>query len=45
MYDRLIACGYTKQMASDILELFPDPDELRRYVYFAEMFHNEERAE
>lgn len=24
MYDRLIACGYTEQMAADILKLFPD---------------------
>ncbi len=38
MYERLIACGYTEQMARDILILFADPEELRRYVYFAEMF-------
>lgn len=41
MYERLIACGYTEQMAQDILKLFPDPEELRRYVYFAELFHEE----
>lgn len=39
MYERLLACGFTDQMAMDILTLFPDPDELRRYVYFAELFH------
>lgn len=39
MYERLLACGFTEQMAMDILVLFPDPDELRTYVYFAEMFH------
>lgn len=38
MYDRLIACGYTEQMVRDILALFQDPEELRQYVYFAEMF-------
>lgn len=39
MYDRLLALGFTEQMARDILTLFPDPDELRTYVYFAELFH------
>lgn len=39
MYDRLLALGFTEQMAMDILTLFPDPDELRTYVYFAELFH------
>ena len=39
MYDRLLDLGFTEQMAMDILALFPDPDELRTYVYFAEMFH------
>jgi hypothetical protein len=39
MYNRLLALGFTEQMAMDILTLFPDPDELRTYVYFAEMFH------
>ena len=39
MYDRLLAIGYTEQMAMDILRLFPDPEELRTYVYFAELFH------
>ncbi len=39
MYERLLACGFTEQMAMDILTLFPDPDELRTYVYFAELFH------
>lgn len=39
MYDRLLALGFTEQMAMDILTLFPDPDELRQYVYFAELFH------
>lgn len=39
MYERLLACGFTEQMAMDILALFPDPDELRTYVYFAEMFY------
>lgn len=41
MYDRLIACGYTEQMAEDILKLFTDPEELRIYVYFAELFREE----
>ena len=41
MYERLIACGYTEQMARDILALFPDPEELRIYVYFAELFRGE----
>lgn len=39
MYDRLLALGFTEQMARDILVLFPDPDELRAYVYFAELLH------
>lgn len=39
MYGRLLALGFTEQMAMDILTLFPDPDELRQYVYFAELFH------
>lgn len=39
MYDRLLALGFTEQMAHDVLTLFPDPDELRQYVYFAELFH------
>lgn len=39
MYDRLLAIGYTEQMAMDILRLFPDPEELRTYVYFAELLH------
>ena len=39
MYDRLLAIGYTEQMAMDILRLLPDPEELRTYVYFAELFH------
>lgn len=39
MYDRLLAIGYTEQRAMDILRLFPDPEELRTYVYFAELFH------
>ena len=39
MYERLLACGFSEQMAMDILTLFPDPDELRTYVYFAELFH------
>lgn len=41
MYERLIAFGYTEQMARDILTLFPDPEELRIYVYFAELFREE----
>ena len=39
MYDRLLVIGYTEQMAMDILRLVPDPEELRTYVYFAELFH------
>nr|DAH26573.1 MAG TPA: hypothetical protein [Caudoviricetes sp.] len=39
MYERLLAIGYTEQMARDVLTLFPDPDELRQYVYFAELLH------
>ena len=39
MYDRLLALGVTEPLAMDILALFPDPDELRTYVYFAEFFH------
>lgn len=46
MYERLLAIGYTDQMARDVLTLFPDPDELRQYVYFAELFHaRQERTE
>ena len=41
MYERLIACGYTEKMARVILTLFPDPEELRIYVYFAELFREE----
>lgn len=39
MYDRLLEIGFTEQMAKDVLILFPDPDELELYVYFAELFH------
>lgn len=39
MYDRLLALGFTEQMARDILVLFPEPDELRTYVFFAELLH------
>ena len=39
MYERLLAIGFTERMARDVLTLFPDPDELRQYVYFAELFH------
>ena len=39
MYERLLALGFTEQMARDILVLFPEPDELRTYVYFAELLH------
>ena len=39
MYERLLALGFTEQMARDILVLFPDPNELRTYVYFAELLH------
>lgn len=41
MYERLIKCGFTAQMAADILKLFPDQEELRIYVYFAELFREE----
>ena len=39
MYERLLALGFTEQMARDVLVLFPEPDELRTYVYFAELLH------
>ncbi len=39
MYERLLALGFTEQMARDILVLFPELDELRTYVYFAELLH------
>lgn len=39
MYERLLALGFTEQMARDIWVLFPEPDELRTYVYFAELLH------
>lgn len=39
MYERLLALGFTEQMAMDILALFPESDELRTYVYFAELLH------
>ena len=39
MYERLLALGFTEQMAKDILVLFPEPDELRTYVYFAELLN------
>ena len=39
MYERLLTLGFTEQMARDILVLFPEPDELRTYVYFAELLH------
>ena len=32
MYERLLALGFTEQMARDILVLFPELDELRTYV-------------
>ncbi len=38
MYERLLACGFTKQMAKDIIALFPNMDELKMYVHFVEMF-------
>ena len=39
MYERLLTLGFTEQMARDILVLFPEQDELRTYVYFAELLH------
>lgn len=39
MYERLLACGFTKQIATDILAIFSDPSELSKYVFFVEMFH------
>jgi hypothetical protein len=39
MYERLLALGFTEQMARDILVLFSEPDELRTYVFFAELLH------
>ena len=39
MYDRLLALGFTEQMARDILFLFQDPDDLKKYIYFAELLH------
>lgn len=40
MYERLLACGFTEQMAMDVLALFPDPDELRTYVYDEEILQS-----
>ena len=39
MYERLLALVFTEQMARDFLVLLPEPDELRTYVYFAELLH------
>lgn len=40
MYDRLIACGYTDKMATDICELYSDdPNGLKAYVEIAEILY------
>lgn len=39
MYERLLKLGYTEQMAQDVLTLFPDPTELKKYVLFTEMLY------
>ena len=45
MYEKLLSIGYTEQMALDILRLFPNLDDLKQYVYFAELFYQGERTE
>lgn len=41
MYERLIACGYTEQMAQDICILYADdPRGLLAYVEIAEILYS-----
>lgn len=39
MYERLRACGFTEQMAGDVLNLYED-DALEAYVRFVELIHH-----
>lgn len=40
MEERLIACGFTEQMARDAVTLHPDYDDLERYVRMIELIYD-----
>lgn len=39
MYERLVACGFTDRMASDVFELCHDAEEMERYVRLIELLY------
>nr|DAW56281.1 MAG TPA: hypothetical protein [Caudoviricetes sp.] len=43
MYERLIACGFTPQMANDVLALYQTEGGLQTYVFMIEHIYREFR--
>ena len=43
MYDRLLACGYSVDMARDFIGQLSDPTELEYYVRFIELLYDDRR--
>lgn len=43
MYDWLLACGYSEDMARDIIAQHSDPTELKHYVRFIELLYDDRR--
>lgn len=43
MYERLIACGFTQQMANDVLALYQTESGLQTYVFMIEHIYREFR--
>lgn len=41
MEERLIACGFTEQMARDTIALHPEKSDLERYVRMVELIYND----
>lgn len=41
MYERLLACGYTEDMARDIIAQHSDPAELEHYVRLIELLYDD----
>lgn len=39
MYERLKACGFTDQMASDVFDIFQTNDDAEKYVQMIEMLY------
>lgn len=39
MYERLVACGFTDRMASDVFEILRTADEAEEYVRMIELLY------